>query len=163
MIDRDLFRKTMRQWAAGVTVITVREQGRVHGMTANSFTPVSCEPPLLLFCVGRTNDTHKMLECGLTVGVNLLSESQSQLSTRFATKTDARSRFDDLQWFTGPHGAVLFHDCAAVMEVTVSQAHEAGDHTIFIGEILGANPDATKRPLMYSQGGYVKLEQIEAI
>ncbi len=160
MIDSDLFRETMRQWAAGVTVITVAESGHVHGMTANSFTSVSCTPPLMLFCVGRSNDSHKMMKVGSTVGVNLLSESQIEISERFATKTSARYQFDDLGAFVGPHGATLFHGCATVMEAVVSQAYEAGDHTIFIGEILWAKPDSTKKPLLYSQGGYARLNPI---
>lgn len=161
MINGDLFRTTMRQWGAGVTVITVGEQGSsVHGMTANSFTPVSCEPPLLLFCIGRTNDTHKLLTCGSTVGINLLSESQTDISARFASKTAMRSRFDDLSWFRGLHGATLFHGCVAVMEVAIAETFEAGDHTIYLGEILDASPDASKKPLIYSQGRYARLEPI---
>lgn len=160
MIDGDLFRKTMRQWAAGVTVMTVGEHDQVHGMTANSFTSVSCAPPLVLFCIGRNNDTRQMLKIGTTIGVNLLSESQVGLSTRFATKNGDRNRFDDLKWFKGPHGTTLFSDCAAVMEVEVSSFYEEGDHTIFIGKILWAEPDVSKRPLVYSQGGYVRVDPI---
>jgi flavin reductase (DIM6/NTAB) family NADH-FMN oxidoreductase RutF len=160
MIDGDLFRKTMRQWAAGVTIITVGAPGRVHGMTANSFTSVSCSPPMFLFCVARTNDTHAMLKIGSAIGVNLLGESQMELSGRFATKTSARTRFDDLKWFIGPHGTTLFYECAAVMEGTVSELYEAGDHTIFLGKILWAQPDSTKRPLVYSQGSYAKVKPI---
>jgi flavin reductase (DIM6/NTAB) family NADH-FMN oxidoreductase RutF len=158
MIDSDLFRKTMRQWAAGVTVITVHGGGRVHGMTANSFTSVSCEPPLLLFCVGLTNDTHAMLTVGARVGINLLSESQSELSKRFASKTSARYQFDDLDFYVGPNGVTLFRHCAAVMEADVINAYEAGDHTIFVAHILSAHPDCDRRPLVYSQGSYVEIK-----
>lgn len=163
MINGDLFRATMRQWGAGVTVITVGEpNSSVHGMTANSFTPVSCDPPLLLFCIGRTNDTHKLLTCGSTVGINLLSDAQIELSTRFASKTAIRSRFDDLPWFRGVHGATLFRECAAVLEAAISDIFDAGDHTIFLGQILDATPDVTKKPLVYSQGKYAKLDPIAA-
>jgi len=159
MIDSDLFRKTMRQWAAGVTVITVHGDGRVHGMTANSFTSVSCDPPLLLFCVGLTNDTHAMLTVGSRVGINLLSESQAELSKRFASKTSARYQFDDLDFYVGPNGVTLFRDCAAVMEADVVNAYEAGDHTILVARFLFAHPDCGRRPLVYSQGNYVQVKQ----
>ena len=162
MIDRDLFRKTMRQWAAGVTVITVGEPGRTHAMTANSFTSLSCTPPLMLFCVDKGNDTHKLVKIGAMVGINLLSEGQMNLSARFATKTSARYQFDDLDWSAGPNGTTLFRDCAAVMEATVAQAYDAGDHTIFIGEILWADSHSGKKPLVYSQGGYARLSPISS-
>jgi flavin reductase (DIM6/NTAB) family NADH-FMN oxidoreductase RutF len=94
------------------------------------------------------------------VGINLLSEAQMELSARFSTKTSARYQFDDLNWSHGPNGTTLFRNCAAVMEAAVAQAYEAGDHTIFIGEILWADPDSGKRPLVYSQGGYARLAPI---
>lgn len=160
MIDSHLFRRTMRQWAAGVTVITIGRLGKVHGMTANSFTSVSCTPPLMLFCVGHSNDTHALVKIGETVGINLLSDAQIDICNRFATKTVARYKFDDLASFTGPKGATLFSGCAAVMEAVVAQAHEAGDHTIFIGEIVFAETDETKKPLVYSQGALARLHPI---
>jgi flavin reductase (DIM6/NTAB) family NADH-FMN oxidoreductase RutF len=150
----------MRQWAAGVTVITVGKPGEVHGMTANSFTSVSCTPPLMLFCVGLSNDTHALVKIGETVGINLLSDSQIDICGRFATKTEARYKFDDLASFTGPKGATLFSGCAAVMEAVVAQAHVAGDHTIFIGEIVFAETDETKKPLVYSQGALARLHPL---
>jgi flavin reductase len=160
MIDTELFRKTMRQWAAGVTVITLEEATQIHGMTANSFTSVSCSPPLVLFCVGLTNDTHKLLQIGSTIGINLLSESQLDLSMRFAAKKTDRYRFDDLKLYRGSNGALLFPDCAAVMEATILQAHAAGDHSIFISQLLSAVSDNAKNPLVYSQGRYARLSSI---
>lgn len=153
-IDAELFKQTMRQWVAGVTVITVGEPPNCHGMTANSFTPLSMSPPLFLICIDRNNETHGMLAEGVRVGINLLSDSQIEISQHFARKTANREDFTDLPWYPGPRGATLFQGCAATMEAQIINAYAGGDHTIFVGEILSAHCDGERPTLLYSRGTY---------
>ena len=156
-IGSDAFKRTMRQWAAGVTVVTVGTPPDCHGMTANSFTPLSRTPPLMLICIDRKNDTHSLLSLGSRFGINLLSDSQSQLSTRFSTKKAERNAFHELDWYKGEWNTTLFRDCAAVMEAEIVQLHDGGDHTIFVGQILSAEVNDKKSALLYSKGGYARL------
>lgn len=161
-IGADTFKNTMRQWAAGVTVITVGKPPHCHGMTASSFTPLSCDPPLILICINRQNDTHALLSIGTQFGINLLSESQIALSQHFARKTPERGSFDDLPWYVSPHDVTLFQSCVAVMEAVVEQVYNGGDHTIFVGRVLSAHSDADCSALVYSRGGYAKLNWANA-
>lgn len=154
MIDTHVFRLTMRQLAAGVSVITAGTQSGPHGMTATAVTPLSINPPLLLVCVNRNNDTDRLLAQGGYFGVNMLSEGQAALSDRFATKGAARYRFDDLEFVSGPHGAVFFAGCTAAIEAEICNTHEGGDHTIYIGHILWATSEPARQPLVHHQGTY---------
>ena len=78
------FRHSLSQWASGVTVITTRRPGGIHGMTASAFSSVSLDPPLVLVCVGRHNRTHRYLEEQQAFCVHILAEGQEELSQRCA-------------------------------------------------------------------------------
>src|SRR5688500_4752682 len=83
-IDPTTFRDLMRRWASGVTVVTCGAQGRVHGMTASSFSSLSLDPPLALVCVGKGKLTHALLEQQGTFGIHILGAGQRDLSDRCA-------------------------------------------------------------------------------
>jgi flavin reductase (DIM6/NTAB) family NADH-FMN oxidoreductase RutF len=102
MIRPDLFKTVMRRHAASVVLISLRINARMHFMTATSFTPVSLEPPLVLFCLHRNGDTHDLMRLGSTVGINLLSQDQEALSRRFASKGPERHEVSDLNLVPGP-------------------------------------------------------------
>ncbi len=166
MIGTDAFRKTMRQIASGVFVVTTRFGERVHATTATAFLPLSAEPALVLLCIHQNSDTHKALAQTPHFGVNVLSESQSALSRRFASKTPDRYRLEDVPRITGPGGAVFFKDSAAHIEVQTISTTAGGDHTIFIGKVLWAAVDTRQRPLVYHQGdhhGLAALRVTEAL
>ena len=87
----------MRQWASGVTVITVRAKEDVHGMTASSFASVSCDPPLVLFCIGQANDTHAMLAAGSRIAAQLIDLSRcgiDSVSLMFSDYLEGLNRFE---------------------------------------------------------------------
>jgi flavin reductase (DIM6/NTAB) family NADH-FMN oxidoreductase RutF len=104
MIDADTFRKTMRQLASGVVIVTTRLEDRLHATPATAFLPLSAEPPLVLVCMHRDGSTHRAMSQAPYFGVNVLSQSQAALPTRFAGKTLERYLFDDLPRFQGPGG-----------------------------------------------------------
>jgi flavin reductase (DIM6/NTAB) family NADH-FMN oxidoreductase RutF len=163
MIDANAFKKTMRQLASGVFVITTRLDDRPHAMTATAFLPLSAEPPLVLVCIHRESDTHRALSQTTHFGINMLSSGQAALSARFAGKTSDRYRFEDIARFEGPHRNLFFHDSAAHIEVETESTTVGGDHTIFIGRVLWLQTDAKQAPLIYHRGSHHVLQPLEAL
>jgi flavin reductase (DIM6/NTAB) family NADH-FMN oxidoreductase RutF len=148
-IDSMQFRNTLAQWASGVTVVTTTHDGLRYGMTASSFSSVSLEPPLILICVGKSAFTHDLLLATGTFGVNILSATQLDLGKRFAEKHgDYIDRFSDLDVVTGLTGSPLLANSLAWLECRTMKAVEAGDHTIFIGEVVDSKINGGE-PLLY--------------
>ena len=150
------FRKAMGCFATGVTVITVDFEGEVHGMTANAFTSVSLDPLLVLVCVDHKARTHAQLHAKKRFGVNMLAQSQRDISEYYArperthehAEQEAGARFDRT-----PQGTPVLHGALAYLECRLHTAQDAGDHTIFIAEV----EDVVVRdgePLVYFQGKY---------
>ncbi|WP_213773737.1 flavin reductase family protein [Bradyrhizobium sp. dw_78] len=163
MIGSDTFKVVMRIHAAPVVLISVRLKDRPHFMTATSFVPVSLNPPLALFCVNRTNDTHHLIELANIVGISLLSRGQESISRRFSTKGPERHQVDDLAIVSGPCGAPLVSTAGATMELRLTQRYEAGDHSIFVGVITSANARSEASPLLYYSGEYVSVMQYDPL
>ena len=149
------FRKALGCFATGVTVITVDEDGEVHGMTANAFSSVSLDPPLVLVCVGHQARTHAFLHAKNRFGVNVLASDQRAISEYYARATEthqhaekAGARFERTR-----HGTPVLHGALAYLECRLHTAQAAGDHTIFIAEV----EEATVRegdPLLFFRGKY---------
>ena len=145
----------MGRFATGVTVITVaRGPDQVHGMTANSFTSVSLDPMLVLVCVGRNAQSLTLLRAQKRFGVNILSEDQRALSEYFA-RTDQNQK---MEFDRTAQGTPLLRGCLARLECQVVAAHEAGDHTIFIGQVDSLQM-GEGRPLLFYDGEYKKLRE----
>ena len=151
-IDGPTFRQLLGRFATGVAVLTARDpDGTPHGMTANSLTSVSLEPPLILVCIDHDATMHALLSGGAAFAVNVLEAHQETLSRRFAG--DHEDRFDGIGYRLSPRGLVLLDGALAHLECVAWARHEAGDHTIVIGRVVdGAARDG--RPLLYYRGGY---------
>jgi flavin reductase (DIM6/NTAB) family NADH-FMN oxidoreductase RutF len=149
------FRRAMGCFATGVTVITVDQEGEVHGMTANAFSSVSLDPLLVLVCVDHRARTHAHLHAKKRFGINMLAENQRAISEYYAGSTGkhqhaeaAGARFDRT-----PQGTPVLHGALAYLECRLHSAQVAGDHTIFIAEV----EDVVVRdgaPLLFFQGKY---------
>lgn len=151
-IDAQLFRRTLSRFATGVTVITVAHQERVHGMTANAFMSVSLQPPLVLISVGHTAHMHTLLSSGSRYGVSMLSEDQEGLSRHFAGRP-----VNNLETsFVYEQGVPLLRGAIAHIVATVVDVHEAGDHTLFIGEVQYMQ-GRHGRPLLFYAGSYGQM------
>lgn len=154
-IDRRLFRRTCSLYATGVTVVTIAaDDGSPHGMTANSFTSVSAEPPLVLICVDHRARIMAHIRTGSHFAINVLGEEHEALSAKFASGTG--DRFDGVAWTPGTTGAPLLPEMLAHFECAVWQTIEAGDHSIVIGEVLRAEA-REGRPLCFFGSGYRRL------
>jgi flavin reductase (DIM6/NTAB) family NADH-FMN oxidoreductase RutF len=157
-IDPDTFRSVLGRFASGVTVITALDADRRDvGMTASAFCSVSLHPPLVQACVDRSASMFDALLRAEWFGVNVLAAEQEALSRRFAA-VDSSRRFESIGYSRGDNGVVLLDDALAHLECRMVSRCEAGDHTMFIGEVERATArDA--RPLLYYRGGYAQLER----
>ncbi len=150
----------MGHFATGVTVITTRDKaGLPFGLTANAFTSLSLDPPLVLICVDKTAQCYSCFEDSKAFAVNILSEEQEDLSRRFATK--GIQKFTGIQWRTSESGIPLIDGTIASIECRIVQSYEGGDHTIYVGEIVRASISGD-RPLIFFKGKYQRLAKGDA-
>ena len=157
-IDPDTFRSVLGRFASGITVLTARDgDGIDYGMTVSAFCSVSLVPPLVLVCVDHVASMHEMLLRATHFAVNILSAHQEPISRRFSGP-DEHKRFDGVGYARGQTGAALLDDALAHIECRRIAQHDAGDHTVVIGEVETAAPHAG-RPLLYYRGGYAQLER----
>ena len=154
-VDPVDFRRALAQFAAGVTVVTTRDgQGRSLGLTVTAFSSVSLEPPLVLVCVDRRSEAHAGFRHAGLFGVSILAEGQEALSRRFAA--GGAAKFRGLELARGATGVPLVPGALAHLECRVSASHEAGDHTIYVGEVLSVQV-CPGRPLLYHDRDYRRL------
>ena len=150
------FRSALGRFTSGVTVITVETtSGDVHGMTASSFCSVSLRPPLVLVCVDHLAETYLHIRQRGRFGVSVLKEEQEALSEFFADperNPDAARRLD-VHYSQMKSGMPVLAHALANLDCSVVQAHDAGDHTIFVGEVKEVSV-AEGSPLLYFRGRY---------
>ncbi|MBV9523661.1 MAG: flavin reductase family protein, partial [Alphaproteobacteria bacterium] len=140
----------------GVTVITTRSAaGDLVGFTANSFSSVSLDPPLVLFSLNRQAQSLPIFESCAHFAVNILAEEQSELSSRFATA--AHDKWDGVSITLGAGGCPLLDGAVAIFECAVHGMHDGGDHRIFIGRVLGMRAALEGKPLLFCRGAYREL------
>ena len=152
VLDRDLFRKTCGRFATGIAVTTVSgPDGLPYGLTVNSFTSVSAIPPLVLICVDYRSTLLPYFRASASYCVNVLANDQRTLSERFSERIP--DRFEGLIWTPGELGAPVLADCLASMECSVAQTIEAGDHAVFIAEVIRAKY-RDGEPLLYYGSDY---------
>jgi flavin reductase (DIM6/NTAB) family NADH-FMN oxidoreductase RutF len=158
-ISADDYRAVMRTWPSGVTIITMLDQGKPHGMTASAFTSVSIAPPLVLIVIDRRWRSHDMIREAGAFCVNILAQDQSTWSDRFAGRHgEMPDRFFDLETATAVTGAPHLVDGLGWLDCQVEAAHRAGDHTIFVGRVAaGGLGQSTDGPLVYHDGDYHRL------
>jgi len=155
-IDSALFRTLLGHFATGVTIVTARDaDGRPTGMTANSLASASLVPPLISICIDKQADTHRVLADRRPFVVNLLRAGQEELSRRFALKQGG-DRFEGIGYQLSTLDLPLLDGVLAHIECEFHAAHEIGDHTLFVGRVIGGTT-ADGRPLLYYRGGYTDL------
>lgn len=151
-IDRPTFRKVLGSFAAGVTVIsTVGDDGAPYGLTATAFTSVSLDPPLVLICVDKKAESHPHLLWAQKFTVSLLRREQEDVSNRFAKS--GGDKFQGISTRHGGNGVPHIVGALGYLECKTTQVLEAGDHTVFIGEVEAADA-FDGDPLLYFRGAY---------
>jgi flavin reductase (DIM6/NTAB) family NADH-FMN oxidoreductase RutF len=149
------FRHACGRFATGITIASVLDaNGAPHGLTVSSFASVSLDPPLILICLGHDVSVIDHFRAANKFGINVLAEGQQDLSDRFARK--GQDRFDGLEWYAGETGVPLLTGVLAALECRTCQRFTAGDHDIFVGEMLAAGV-ADGEPLIYFASQYREL------
>lgn len=151
-MDQRALRDAFGSFMTGVTVVTtLDEQERPRGFTANSFTSVSLDPPLLLVCIARSSGSLDSFTAGPGFAVNVLAEDQREVSNTFARPGE--DRFAGIGWQAGPAGNPVLDGVTAWFDCTLDRVVEAGDHAILIGRVEGFAA-SERAGLGYARGGY---------
>lgn len=157
--DRRAFRDTLGRFVTGVTVVTTRHiQGSRVGVTANSFNSVSLDPPLILWSLNKDSRSLSSFEGAGYFAVHILGQDQIDLSNRFARPTS--DKFAGMETEEGNGGVPLLNGCAARLECRTYNRHPAGDHVIFIGEVIVFEASEEVDPLVYHCGSYARLQNM---
>ena len=150
------FRNALGSFATGITVITTKGVDHPFGMTANAFSSVSLDPPLVLICVISGTYGAETIQRNGVFAVNILSDEHESISRYFSSKDRPRgaAAFDEIPHVFAVTGSPIIEGAAGYLDCRLHATHEAGDHLIFIGEVvaLGHNPDV--RPLLFHGGRY---------
>lgn len=151
--DTRRLRNALGWFATGVAIVTTRlaDQNPV-GLTINSFSSVSLEPPLVLWCLDKKSETVPAFNLASHFIVNVLSEGQQDLSNRFARK--GRHEFDGIDVMAGVNGIPALRDALAHFQCAVDARHDAGDHIILIGRVVHFDYAEEGSPLLYHRGRY---------
>jgi flavin reductase (DIM6/NTAB) family NADH-FMN oxidoreductase RutF len=157
-IGRRAFRDALGWFATGVAIITTRTADGVPvGLTANSFSSVSLDPPLVLFSLNRRAGSLAVFQTSGSFAVNVLRHDQQDLSLRFAAASAERWQGVAVDiWSTG---APILRDALASFECRIAASHAGGDHVIFIGEVVRMQAEPHGQPLVFCRGGYRALAE----
>lgn len=154
-VDAAQFRTLLGRFATGVAVLTARRSdGQPVGMTASSIASASLDPPLVLVCVDRQHDIHPVLEGRVPFALSVLAGDQEDVSRRFAAYDG--DRFAGVGFHEAGHGLPVIDGAVAHVECAWHSSFPAGDHTVFLGRVIGGAA-TDHRPLIHYRGGYAAL------
>jgi len=149
----DEFRDALGMFATGVTIVTARSpDGRLVGLTANSFNSVSLAPPLVLWSLARAAGSMPTLRTGSHYAVNILAASQKELAERFARRNV--ERWEGVEFTEGLGGAPVLAGTVASFECFNRSRYEEGDHVIFVGEVERCSHRPGLAPLLFHGGRF---------
>jgi flavin reductase len=157
--DTKLLRRAFGAFATGVTVVTVGGASP-HGMTANSFTSVSLDPPLVLVCVDRDAIMHHSLLSSGFFGVSVLAGDQEPVARHFANRWRplGMAQFDSVDWLPGRlTGTPMIGGALAHFECRLWRAYDGGDHTIFVGNLLSFDKQDSEDAVVFHHGRFRQI------
>jgi flavin reductase (DIM6/NTAB) family NADH-FMN oxidoreductase RutF len=150
----------MRAWTSGVTILTAVHGGERHGMTVNSFTSISVDPPMIAISLQTASRTHDVVAKAGAFGVTILAASQRGLSERFADRqTTMEERLQGVELETLVTGAPFLKGGLAYMDCRVTQSIPCGSNTLFIAEVVAVRADDHGSPLVYHDRKYHRLKE----
>jgi len=156
--DPERLRQAMRAWTTGVAIVTSIYEDQQYGMTVNSFTSISLDPPLISVTLKRLTHTHELVVKSGMFSVTILTRAQKELSDRFAGKVpDIVDRFAGVQTETISLDSPVFKDGMAYFDCRVVNSMPVGENTLFVAEVLDARGVGTGEPLVYHNREYWKL------
>ncbi|HLY34942.1 MAG TPA: flavin reductase family protein [Jatrophihabitantaceae bacterium] len=150
--DPATFRRILGHFCTGVVIVTAMDDGVPVGMTCQSFSSLSLEPPLVLFSASHSSTSWPRIQRAGTFAINILADDQERLCRAFATT--GADKFAAVDWSVGAAASPLLAGCLAHIECRLQSVTAAGDHDIVIGEPLAMAEDATRDPLLFFRSGY---------
>ena len=155
-VDPGTMRSVFGHFATGVCVLGLETaDGEAVGMTLNSFTSVSLDPPLLLVCLGHFLRSHDHAVSAPGFGISVLAQGQEEVSNRFATRDGPKWRgFDAIR---GQRGGLLVPGALAHFDCVSERTEGVGDHTLLIGRVVGCRAELEAGPLLFFRGRYDAL------
>jgi len=153
-VDDAQFKLAMSHFASGVTIVTTEHDGKPFGMTVAAFSSLSLHPPLVLICIEKGIKTHEAIAAAGKFGVSILSDAQTDVSNRFASRGD--DKFAGIASHRGESGVPLIDGAITTLECTLREQLPGGDHTIFVGEVVAIGT-AEGTPLLYFRSGYREM------
>ena len=157
-VSTDNFRDVLRHFPSGVTIVTIQSGDERHGLTVSAFASISPTPPLIMVAIDRRHHSESLLQApDATFAINVLAADQQELSNRFAWVKD-EDRFAKGNWTTAKTGAPILADALAWLDCTIFARHDAGTHTIYVGEVQASSvPRPDEAPLVYWNRAYRNL------
>ena len=144
-------RRVLGQFATGVTIVTGSDDGEPVGFACQSFTSVSLEPPLVLFCPAHTSTSWPRIRNGGVFSVNVLADDQLDVCTAFANR--GGDKFEGLTWHETPWGPSI-DGVLATVHCDVEAVHPAGDHDVVIGHVRQLVTHRDAAPLLFFRGQF---------
>ena len=154
--DAATYRTVLGHFATGVVIVTAIDEGEPVGMACNSFTSVSLDPPLVLFCAAKSSSTWPRLRTSGKWAANFLDEDAETVCRLFAEK--GADRFAHIAFGPGRTGSPIFDDSLAFVDCETIAEHDAGDHIIVVGKVVELGYEHEGKPLLFYRGGYGRFE-----
>ncbi|WP_271216860.1 flavin reductase family protein [Streptosporangium carneum] len=158
--DPATFRKVLSNFCSGVVIVTTVDDQGPTGMTCQSFSSLSLDPPLVLLCPGKGSTTWPRIAATGVFCVNILAEHQQADCWRFASK--GADKFDGTSWHATPGGSPVLDGVIGYVDCRVEAVHDGGDHHIVVGRVLDLAVTSTARPLLYFRNSHPRVEDPHA-
>lgn len=158
-VDQTAFRQAMGEFATGITVITIQREDVIHGMTANAFSSLSLDPPLVLFCVGKKTRMARLLQGVDGFAISILSADQQGIASHFAGSPAFGG--DEVEILRRGPVAPLVPGSLVGLSCTIEALHEGGDHWIIVGKVVEVHePEGgiPRPPLLFFRSRYAQLQ-----
>jgi flavin reductase (DIM6/NTAB) family NADH-FMN oxidoreductase RutF len=161
-VSGEALKAIMRNYPTGVTIVTTVYNNEYYGLTVNSFTSLSLDPPLVLIAIDKRLTSHEAIDRSGVYAVNILPSDMKDLAVKFVT-APREERFKGLKIRTAKTGSPIIDGVIAYLDCRVVAKYPGGDHTIFIGEVVDGQVISNKPPLVYYNRGYYSMSQITPI
>ena len=150
-------RHTLGRFATGVAVVTTSsDDNQPSGLTINSFSSVSLDPPLILWSLARSSECLDDFQARRGFAINILSADQTELCNRFASAHD--DRFQGVSWTASTYGLPVLNDIAALLICETHAVHDGGDHEIYLGKVI-SHANSKNAPMVYANGAITRPEE----
>lgn len=160
-VDSLELRRCLGSFVTGVTVVTALDaNGHPEGITANSFSSLSLDPPLIVWSLRLSSRSFNTYQNARHFAVNILAQDQVNVSNRFASS--GINRFEGISHRAGLCDVPLIDGCASYLECSLEASHPGGDHVLFIGRVQRIRVNDCK-PLAYGNGGYLSVQPLDVV